>query len=290
VYTSLSDELTDIRLFDLLPGHFDDDLKINLYQAHLVKPVEQHTSTRLSIHEIAATLPADWEVHQTLEGRYLFKQLSSGQTSWVHPTANFRRDLYEWWTGGQPSYEAISYVWGSLETLATVYIEHEDGQDSHAQLYIPQNLSLVLRHLRYTNQARTLWADSISINQVDLIERNAHVKRMADIYRYAYRTICWIGPASDNSRLAITSLRQFAAEVDYTFGLQSMVAPGSKHPKWQASASELPFTQDTWQAILDLIRRDWFDRLWVRISTCKSNPKQNTDFTAPYFRSTKKPN
>jgi hypothetical protein len=252
--------------------------------------VEQHTQTRLSINEIATSLPFDWEVHQTLEGRYLFKQLSSGKTSWIHPSEGFQRDLYEWWTGGQPSYEAISYVWGSLETLATVYIEHEDGQDSHAQLYIPQNLALVLRYLRYSHQARTLWADSISINQVDLLERNAHVKRMADIYRYAYRTICWLGPASGNSRLAIASLKQFAAEVDYTYGLQRVVAPGAKHPRWQISANEIPFNLDTWQAILDLIRRDWFDRLWVGTSTCKFISRHNTDCSTSHCRSIKKLN
>jgi hypothetical protein len=182
---ALDDAHTNIRLFDLLPGLFDDDLKINLYQTHLIKPVEKHTSTRLSINEIATGLPPDWEVHQTLEGRYLFEQLSSGKTSWVHPIEDFQRDLYEWWVGGNPSYEAISYVWGSLETLATVYIELENGEESHSQLFIPPNLALALRYLRYPNQARTMWADSISINQLDLHERSSHVKRMADIYRFA---------------------------------------------------------------------------------------------------------
>jgi hypothetical protein len=253
-------------LFDLLPGHFDDDLKINLYHSHLLKPVE-HSQARLSVKELTNTLPPDWELHETLEGRYLFQQTSTGKTSWTHPKPEVQRELYEWWEGGQPSYEAVSYVWGSLETLATVYIENEDGVDVHGQIHIPPNLALLLRYVRYPNRPRTMWADSISINQMDLQERNSHVKRMADIYRYAYRTICWLGPASENSKLAITSLKQFAAQVDYTSGLQRVVAPNAKHPKWHLSANEIPFSQDTWQAILDLIRRDWFDRLWVSMSS-----------------------
>lgn len=211
-----------------------------------------------------ATLPPGWEVHETLEGRYLFQEKSSGHTSWVHPDAEFARHHYEWWPGAHPSYEAISYVWGSLDTLATVYVEHEDGEETpHAELQVPPNLAIALRHLRYTDHSRTLWADSISINQLDLLERNSHVKRMSDIYKFAYRVVMWLGPASYNSKLAIRSLRRFAAEVDYTSGLLRVRSPGARYPKWHVSADELPFTEETWQAILDLITRPWFDRLWI---------------------------
>lgn len=248
-----------------MPGQFDDDLRVNIYQTHLIKPSETALpgQSRLSLEELAKTLPPDWNVHETLNGRYIFRQESTGLTSWVHPSAQFRRDSYEWWPGAQPSYEAVSYVWGSLETLATIYVEHEDGAEAHAELHIPQNLALALRYLRYSDRSRTMWADSISINQLDLKERNSHVKRMSDIYKFAYRVVAWLGPSSDNSKLAIASLKQFAAQVDYTSGLLRVSAPDAKYPKWHLSANELPFTPETWQAILDLIRRDWFDRLWI---------------------------
>lgn len=255
---------TDIRLFDLLPGNFDDDIRISLYHTHLIKPTEGSDQLRrLSLKELSETLPTDWEVHETLEGRYLFRQKSTGQTSWVHPSTEFRRESYEWWPGAQPSYEAVSYVWGDVQTLATVYVDLEDGKESHGELYVPQNLALALRYIRYSDSSRTLWADSISINQVDLKERNDHVKRMSDIYKYAYRVIAWLGPAADNSRLAIATLRQLSAQVEYISGRLRVSAPGARYPNWHKNADELPFDQETWQALLDLIRRDWFDRLWI---------------------------
>lgn len=122
----------DIRLFDLLPGSFDDDLRINIYHTHLTKPTEGlDRLNRPSLDELAATLPTDWEVHETLEGRYIFRQLSTGETSLAHPSTEFRKEPYAWWPGARPSYEAIFYVSEDLQHLATVYVELEDSVEMH---------------------------------------------------------------------------------------------------------------------------------------------------------------
>lgn len=40
-------------------------------------------------------------------------------------------------------------------------------------------------------------------------------------------------------------------------------APGAAHPDWCRGGVELPYNMSTWQSILDLVNRPWFDRLWV---------------------------
>lgn len=265
-YMPLQDEQRDIRLFDLFPGDFDDELRISIYQSHLPQPPtseQRYEWDRLSLADLARTLPEGWEIHETLSGRYIFWQRSTNLTTWVHPDRQVTRESYEWWVGARPSYEAISYTWGTIDDPAVVSVERLDGEHTDIDLLVPQNLALALRYLRYRDRTRTLWADSISINQRDLPERNSHVKRMADIYKLAYRVLVWLGPPSESSRLAIRSLRRYAAQVDYTSSRHRLSAPGATHPGWSSDASEVPFDTTVWQSILDLVKRPWFDRLWV---------------------------
>ncbi|TKA71841.1 hypothetical protein B0A55_06797 [Friedmanniomyces simplex] len=223
---------------DLLPGHADDEIKINIFQTQLVRPVElAHPQTpaklRLSLHQLLETLPSYWEVHETLAGRYVFRNRSSSITSGCIP---MRRSTGSTMSGGPE-------VTPPTKPSSTGHVEREDGHQAHSLLQVPENLASALRYLRFPNRARTLWADSISINQANLPERNAHVKRMWDIYKLA--------------------LNRYSAEVDYTSGLKRISASNPTHPGWHVSANELPFDATTWQAILDLSQRPWFDSLWV---------------------------
>lgn len=260
----LRDEHRDIRLFDLFPGDFDDELKVSIYQTHLpLRPGHRHEHGRRSLADLAATLPSGWDIQETLSGRYIFWQRSTNLTTWVHPDQDVSRDSYEWWEGARPSYEALSYAWGSIDNPASILVERLDGEHTDIDLLIPQNLALALRYLRFKDRTRTLWADSICINQRDLLERNSHVKRMSDIYKLAYRVVVWLGAPSESSHLAMRSLRRYAAQVDYTASRHRLSAPGALHPGWSLDASEVPFDREVWQSILDLVSRPWFDRLWV---------------------------
>ncbi|TKA71842.1 hypothetical protein B0A55_06796 [Friedmanniomyces simplex] len=210
---------------DLLPGHADDELKINIFQTQLVRPVElAHPQTpakpRLSLHQLLETLPSYWEVHETLAARYVFRNPSSSITSGCIP---MRRSSGSTMSGGPE-------VTPPTKPSPTVHVEHEDGHQAHSLLQVPENLASALRYLRSPDRARTLWADSISINQANLPERNAHVKRMSDIYKLAYRIVAWLGPPTFNSKLAIASLNRYSAEVDYTSGLKRISAPNATHP------------------------------------------------------------
>ena len=60
-------------------------------------------------------------------------------------------------------------------------------------LTLPLNLRQALTSFRLPDRARTLWADSLCINQNDQRERNQQVMLMQAIYTQADRVLVWLG-------------------------------------------------------------------------------------------------
>ncbi|KAK0645797.1 heterokaryon incompatibility protein-domain-containing protein, partial [Cercophora newfieldiana] len=105
-------------------------------------------------------------------------------------------------TTHHPPYEALSYQWGNA-----------DGNQPPAitingiSKQITPNLHSALRHIRDTGRERVLWIDALCINQDDLEEKSSQVQRMAGIYQLAERVLVWLGDASADSDLAISTLK-----------------------------------------------------------------------------------
>ena len=87
----------------------------------------------------------------------------------------------------KPEYEAISYTWGGSSEGATICI------DGHGGFPVTDNVAAILRRLRFWDSLRTLWIDSICINQQDLAERAQQVKIMGEVYSHASQTLVWLG-------------------------------------------------------------------------------------------------
>ncbi|KAM7213629.1 Heterokaryon incompatibility protein (HET) domain containing protein, partial [Rhypophila decipiens] len=85
-----------------------------------------------------------------------------------------------------PSYEALSYVWGST-TPAKERILNGHTVD------ITPNLHAALSTLRSPTHDRLLWVDAICINQKDPNEQSEQVRSMRDVYSSATRTLVWLG-------------------------------------------------------------------------------------------------
>ncbi|KAL8734051.1 MAG: hypothetical protein Q9166_001812 [cf. Caloplaca sp. 2 TL-2023] len=85
-----------------------------------------------------------------------------------------------------PAFEALSYSWGREPASQPLWC---DGWP----MPIKMNLDLALRNLRLPNQARRLWVDALCINQADTDERSRQVRYMRLMYKYAARTIVWLG-------------------------------------------------------------------------------------------------
>jgi len=129
-------------------------------------------------------------------------------------------------------YEALSYVWGSEEKPLSVSTEM-------GCIPITTNLHAALKRLRDGFFDRIIWVDAICINQADTEERNRQVRCMAMVYARACRVIVWLGEAEDDSEQALEEIHRAAAE-----------QPTKLHQKMQ-------------DAILTLLRRPWFKRIWV---------------------------
>jgi hypothetical protein len=76
---------------------------------------------------------------------------------------------------GIEDYEALSYVWGSKTGDRLLYYEGK-------VVLTTQNCEEALRSLRRSSTARALWIDAICIDQTNLLERNAQVDLMGDVY------------------------------------------------------------------------------------------------------------
>ncbi|KAF5529765.1 het-domain-containing protein [Fusarium napiforme] len=73
-----------------------------------------------------------------------------------------------------PRFEALSYRWNELRDTVIV--------DDHT-ISVPSDLAWFLRRLRRKATPRTVWADSICINQSDNEEKGHQVSMMREIYR-----------------------------------------------------------------------------------------------------------
>ncbi|KAF4968684.1 hypothetical protein FSARC_3970 [Fusarium sarcochroum] len=143
------------------------------------------------------------------------------------------------WNSGN-GYEALSYVWGDITDSTTILINGE-------KFSITKSLMTALCHLRYTDRPRTLWIDSICINQADIVERNQQVARMGSIYQEAKDVAIWLGPSTSTSPVGMEVLRYFSEE-----------KRPHACPVWQTRPQSLVY-----QGLQDVLTRSWFQRMWV---------------------------
>jgi hypothetical protein len=86
---------------------------------------------------------------------------------------------------------------------------------------------------------------------------------MANIYSWASRIVVWLGLPSSNSSLATTALQYLGKQLEATIDGYRLRSPQSQEPGWFWSWRELPYNEETWEAIFQLLTRPWFSRLWV---------------------------
>ncbi|RYC62188.1 hypothetical protein CHU98_g4025 [Xylaria longipes] len=134
----------------------------------------------------------------------------------------------------QSTYDALSYTWGRGPRAEQIYVVSE-GQESAGQSQAPMltldirfNLANATRYLRHADQTRNLWIDAICINQVDLAERDLQIKRMGRIYGRSAAVIIWLGSSSSSS---------------------------ATEPALGDPTVPLPFDEEAWDAIQDLLSR-----------------------------------
>ncbi|KAF6819635.1 heterokaryon incompatibility protein [Colletotrichum musicola] len=175
-----------------------------------------------------------------------------------------------------PQYTALSYAWGNPNDKRPIVLNRQ-----HVE--VTSNLESALRELasrraRDPEIASALWVDAICIDQRNETERTQQVSRMDIIYRSATQTFVWLGPASQDSRLAMSSLLRLSAVVRglvqhftswSTFPFEQVAKP---HAPWRSVvlgvldstiAKICADDSAVLRAVGSLFERPWFRRVWV---------------------------
>jgi len=275
VYSQLDNQKQDIRVLTLLPGSFEDPIRLVISHEVFDQADYGREQSSIDLSQYRVGLPPNWDVLATLEGRIVYNfadpQTGHEHSSWTHPDPGLK-------VGGSENpnihfkedkviYEALSYTWGHGKNLQTAYVyssfaEAQGNTVSSATMELRDNLACALKHLRYLDKKRRLWVDALCINQSDDIEREFQVSRMDRVYISAVRVIVWLGPGSESTQLAVSTLSHLGRQIEVSrWG--SMPSPGCAEPSWYHTGSVLPYNDQAWRAIYEFINVSWFERLWV---------------------------
>ncbi|KAK0644445.1 heterokaryon incompatibility, partial [Cercophora newfieldiana] len=105
-------------------------------------------------------------------------------------------ELLEFSVDRAPPYVALSYVWGDSALRKPIFVGTK-------QLQVTENLESALNHFAEDDKTVIIWVDALCINQSDDVEKGVQVNRMGGIYRSAAAVLVWLGPAADESDLAL---------------------------------------------------------------------------------------
>lgn len=142
-----------------------------------------------------------------------------------------------------PKYTALSYTWGT-EASGGAGIALRGPEGRAWRQPITKNLRAVLEHLCADGAPVTLWVDALCINQADVEEKSHQITLMRDIYSRAEETCVWLGPAADDSDLAMATIGELYESRTYVL------------PDGALSEARL-------EAINALTGREWWSRIWV---------------------------
>jgi hypothetical protein len=132
-------------------------------------------------------------------------------------------------------YEALSYVWGNAKKKLRIFMHGHSFE-------VTVNLYAALLRLRNHSTERILWVDAICIDQANQEEKGHQIQSMAKIYSQANRVTVWLGEAADDSDQALEEIRVTGGKIS-THSLNKEVIG---------------------KAVLALLQRPWFRRIWVR--------------------------
>lgn len=145
-----------------------------------------------------------------------------------------RYDMYTVDLDQLPKYHALSYAWGAPvpeSTLKGILIDE-------IQFKIQPTLFLFLLTMAAHHPEKSMWIDTICIDQANTQERNYQVSLMGETYNKAQDVYAWLGPGDDDTIYAIDHI---------------------KDPKPRTRFDELVF----WTCVEKLFKVTYWTRRWV---------------------------
>lgn len=163
-----------------------------------------------------------------------------------------------------PPYLALSYVWGGSTLTHQILIGSQT-------LNITGSLKCALRDIQnfygspqfdLLSGRLLIWADAVSIDQNNLVEKSKQIPLMTSIYRLASAVITYIGPEDDETMLAV-GLIELLKQFYHDHGGDSKLDMRAR-PDEELEALGLPAADHVcWAALRRLLRRPWSGRVWI---------------------------
>lgn len=107
-----------------------------------------------------------------------------------------------------PSYLALSYVWGPEGNEETILV-------NGTKVAVRRNLHEALEQIQSTlttDGQYSLWTDAICINQSDLLEKKDQIPKMGRIFQSAQMVFAYLGPEKDNCHLVFEECNKAGME------------------------------------------------------------------------------
>ncbi|KAK4551994.1 hypothetical protein LTR86_010786 [Recurvomyces mirabilis] len=174
------------------------------------------------------------------------------------------------WLAGSmtPTYETVSYVWGSSVPEATIRV---DGHDTK----VTASAERVIRRFRLPDKDRVLWIDAICINQTDIGERSQQVAMMQDIYSNTTHNLVWLGEddgSAASAKRSVSAIADLLGRDEHGLRqlyLQSyggsipvyLTTSGSSEGQFQQRPKSIPSNLD-YDALATMYMVPWFTRIW----------------------------
>ena len=254
-YRPLENDQDEIRLVTLLPGDFNDQIRLSIHHAPFVRYVDA-SSKKSDRDRVQAIVPYPWSIEETFDGDILYLNKITKKTSWTYPYSSGTLPNVEE-AESHPHYEALSYTWGTKDQPETAYVidfEHSEIEEC-TTLAIYQNVASAFRHLRYNNIIRIFWVDAICINQEDTLEQNKQVKRIANIYKLTYRIMAWLGIEECKSKQGLATLQYIGDQLEATKAYRLVRAPGAQDPDMWMNVHYFSVEDRVWQPLLGVLER-----------------------------------
>jgi len=184
------------------------------------------------------------------------------------PSGPITGRLYTTLLSQAPKFYAISYCWGPSPYKATIHITNaappRDLENDNT-LDIPKTLIPLLYEIRGWSwlKARTLWVDSVCLNQKNEEEKTAQVPKMRNIYMKASVTVSWLGLGEEGIEAAF----KYASDLDKTYRRE--LAEQGQYVLSPAEETEedvrvkVKLSDPALETLLRLLDRPYFERAWI---------------------------
>ncbi|KAF2266666.1 HET-domain-containing protein [Lojkania enalia] len=155
-----------------------------------------------------------------------------------------------------PSYEALSYVWGSKDSTKRITCI------GHGQTRITQNLCNALERVRDCKRSKRIWCDQICVWQDNDADKSHQVRQMSKIYSKASRVLVWLG--QDDSHNADKAFAVLHALVNEHEGADSATLGQTNMAFSTLGITSMPpVKSELWENVMAFFTNTWFLRMWV---------------------------